>query len=635
MKKSGALECVFNSMYRRYLSSRLTEEGQFRARFFFFFSTSASSGILGIAVYHMMQGHLPEAGAEALIALALGTCLLLGSRVRSEKGLGFVFLASVSLCHVFAVSMMAHGGDDGSRLLWMYLLPLPACVLLSRRESLVFLSLSFLAIVVVFSGAGALPASLSHELRSKNYAIETRIRFLLSFSMLSVMASGCGTLYRRKQKEDCNEQPVNQKRHSSELPAAGDATGSHERSGELRQRIPSLTETGPDAIAAADPHTSLHDAVHLRSRLQEHSDFLTAMLDNAPVAIYAKDLEGKYLFINKKGLEWLRVSPDEMSGKTDYELFTRDIAEKSRREDQEILRTGSPLTFERVQTIERELFAARLDKYPLRAEDGRLYGVCGLTYDISSYKQNEQKLQAWLDELETQVEEYAESLERQGTELKHFTETVPYQLREPLKDINQLTSMLVKNYATKLDRRGKDISSLLVNRIKRLNRYIDGIIQYASAGRSVEHEQQIDLNELIREIVEQLAPPPEMQIWIEHTLPVIIAGKVGMKQIFLHLLSNAINVMDTPYGEIAVDCEEHSDAWTFAVVDNGPGIDKKDHEKIFRFFQTLAPRDERERPGIGLALVKKLVEHYGGQIWVESSRGKGAQFYFTLPKTGL
>ncbi len=611
----------------------MTGEERFKFQFFFFFTSLAALGFLGIALYHIIQRNYREALSEGLPAISLGLCLLIGNMLRREKSVHGAYVVSVGLLHLFAFFMLMHGGDDGSRLLWMYLLPLPACVLLSKKESLVFLLLSYLVIAAVFLELGGLPSGLSQEIYTKNYSLDTQIRFLLSFSTIALMAYGYESLRRQQQREEEGATRVNQKRERSTGIPKSKAGAQKHRSREVRQNAPIAAEAPAASMPAASDAASASKRSGTQSALQKQNELLMAIMNNAPIAMYAKDSEGKYLFINEKGLEWLRVSSEEISGKSDYDLFTHDVAEKSRQEDQDVLQVGTPMTFERSQIIDRELFAAQLDKYPLFGQDGQLHGVCGITYDISSYKQNEQKLQAWLDELEERVEEYARGLELKGAELKNFSETIPHELKAPLKDINQLTTMLVKNYAGDFDRRGKEIVTLLVNRIKRLNRYIDGIVQYAAADRPTETEQQIDLNELVGEIVEQLAPPPEVQVWIEHTLPVIVAGKTSMRQIFLNLLSNAIAFMDTPYGEIAVGCAEHAGDWTFAVVDNGPGIDKKHHEKIFRFFQTLAPKDERDSAGIGLALVKKLVEHYGGQIWLESSRGKGASFYFTLPKT--
>ena len=102
--------------------------------------------------------------------------------------------------------------------------------------------------------------------------------------------------------------------------------------------------------------------------------------------------------------------------------------------------------------------------------------------------------------------------------------------------------------------------------------------------------------------------------------------------VLAHLLKNAIKFMDKPAGKITIRCVDEKSHWKFSVTDNGPGIDKKYHERIFQIFQTLTPRDVHESTGIGLALVKKIVELHGGTIWIESMAGEGCTFFFTLPK---
>ncbi|MEK6559248.1 MAG: ATP-binding protein, partial [Planctomycetota bacterium] len=98
-----------------------------------------------------------------------------------------------------------------------------------------------------------------------------------------------------------------------------------------------------------------------------------------------------------------------------------------------------------------------------------------------------------------------------------------------------------------------------------------------------------------------------------------------------NLISNAVKYMDKPEGEIKIECSKEGNYWKFAVADNGPGIEEKYFEKIFQIFQTLKPRDEVESTGIGLSIVKKIVEMYGGKVWVESKVDCGSTFYFTLP----
>jgi signal transduction histidine kinase len=143
----------------------------------------------------------------------------------------------------------------------------------------------------------------------------------------------------------------------------------------------------------------------------------------------------------------------------------------------------------------------------------------------------------------------------------------------------------------------------------------------------------VDLNELVPQVVDMLAAPEHITITIRDELPVVLCEQTRILQVFQNLLSNAIKYMDKPQGLITVGCTGEAEQWTFSVSDNGPGIDEKYHDRIFQLFQTLAPRDDYESTGIGLTLVKKIVELYRGKVWVESRLGAGSTFFFTLPKT--
>ena len=129
-----------------------------------------------------------------------------------------------------------------------------------------------------------------------------------------------------------------------------------------------------------------------------------------------------------------------------------------------------------------------------------------------------------------------------------------------------------------------------------------------------------------------VAQPENIKVKVEGDFPTVITEKTRLEQVFQNLISNAGKYMDKPEGRIKIACSENENHWTFSVADNGPGIEEKHFKKIFQIFQTLAPRDEIESTGVGLSLVKKIVEMYGGNVWVESEVGKGSSFFFTLPK---
>jgi light-regulated signal transduction histidine kinase (bacteriophytochrome) len=205
-------------------------------------------------------------------------------------------------------------------------------------------------------------------------------------------------------------------------------------------------------------------------------------------------------------------------------------------------------------------------------------------------------------------------------------------LKAPLRGINALAKWISTDYADKFDKEGKEQLDLLCNRVDRMHDLIDGILQYSRVGRVKEEKVRVNLNELVPGIIDLVAPPENIIITVENELPVIECEKTRIAQVFQNLLSNAVKYMDKPQGDIRISCVEEGDYWKFGVADNGPGIEKKYYEKIFQLFQTLASRDESESTGIGLTVIKKIVEMYGGRIWVESKVNQGSTFFFTLPK---
>jgi signal transduction histidine kinase len=135
-------------------------------------------------------------------------------------------------------------------------------------------------------------------------------------------------------------------------------------------------------------------------------------------------------------------------------------------------------------------------------------------------------------------------------------------------------------------------------------------------------------------VIDLLAPPSNIVVSVENPLPTIMAERTRIQQVFQNLLSNAIKYMDKPEGKIRIACGAEGTHWKFSISDNGPGIESRHFEKIFQLFQTLAPRDRVESTGVGLTLVKKIVEMYGGRVWIVSKVGEGSTFFFTLPNTG-
>ena len=273
--------------------------------------------------------------------------------------------------------------------------------------------------------------------------------------------------------------------------------------------------------------------------------------------------------------------------------------------------------------------------YIRRDKLGEITHYQGTVEDITDQISAQNEIQRLNAELEQRVKNRTTELEVANEELSKFAYAVSHDLKAPLRAINQLSSFIEYDLSEKLDTKTSEMMELMRGRVRRMNTLIDSILEYSRIGRLSEKIEEIDLNKLINDVIYLIAPPENIKIIIKELLPIIKGNSTHFGQIFQNLLSNAIVYNDKHEGEIQIGYTDNVDHWTFHVVDNGPGIEEKYHEKIFKIFQTLAPRDEHESTGIGLSLVKKIVEHYGGRIWIESKVGRECTFFFTIPKGEL
>jgi signal transduction histidine kinase len=228
--------------------------------------------------------------------------------------------------------------------------------------------------------------------------------------------------------------------------------------------------------------------------------------------------------------------------------------------------------------------------------------------------------------------ETVRELRRSNKELQDFAYVTAHDLKAPLRGIGTLADWITSDYGDKLDDQGKEQLNLLKGRVSRMSGLIDGILHYSEIGRTAKGRERVDVNTLLPEIVTQLAPPQNIVVTIDKNLPTVVFERVRLLQIFQNLIGNAIKYMDKPQGYIHIGCSSQGQFWRFTVSDNGPGIDEKYFKKIFKMFQTLTRRDDLESTGIGLAVVKKIVELHGGTVAVKSKVGEETTFAFTVPK---
>lgn len=223
-------------------------------------------------------------------------------------------------------------------------------------------------------------------------------------------------------------------------------------------------------------------------------------------------------------------------------------------------------------------------------------------------------------------------LEHANRELWDFVHAVSHDLKRPLSLLKTLADYLVDDYGDEVDENGRMQLNQLQGRVTRMNDSIDGMLRSSRIGRPREEMTQVDLHELVPEVISMLAPPENLTIKVRDRLPVVKCELTRIAQVLQNLLSSAIKRIDKPHGHIELTCEASEGFWRFGISDNGPAMEKARLERLFQLSPAPAMHNSPEGEGVSLPLVKRIVESYGGRIWVESEAGEGSTFFFTLPK---
>lgn len=238
----------------------------------------------------------------------------------------------------------------------------------------------------------------------------------------------------------------------------------------------------------------------------------------------------------------------------------------------------------------------------------------------------------------SQIQMRQQDLERSNRDLDQFAYVASHDLKAPLRAIATLSGWIEEDLDDQLTASSREQMQLLRSRVQRMDALIEGVLRYSRVGRMGTEGETVEVADLLRDLVEMLDPPPGFVVEIAEGMPALTTKRLRLSQVFSNLINNSIKYHHRPQGRIVISAEQIAGGdkgvpptYRFSVADDGPGIPPQHHEKVFMMFQTLQPRDEVESTGLGLSLVKKLVEEEGGAISVESNQGQGAIFIFTWP----
>ena len=235
-----------------------------------------------------------------------------------------------------------------------------------------------------------------------------------------------------------------------------------------------------------------------------------------------------------------------------------------------------------------------------------------------------------------ETEEYSKKLEQSNAELQQFAYVASHDLQEPLRMVTAYLSLLDRKYKGELDAQAKEYIDHAVDGGARMRRLIDDLLAYSRVGTTAKPPAPVDMKEVVEGTIKMLQTSideSKADIYIE-PMPTITADGPQMLQVMQNLIANAVKFHGHERPMVHISAKEGAKEWIFSIKDNGIGLNVEYADKIFQMFQRLHNQDQYPGTGVGLAITKKIVERHGGRIWVESEEGKGATFYFTIPKSG-
>jgi len=255
----------------------------------------------------------------------------------------------------------------------------------------------------------------------------------------------------------------------------------------------------------------------------------------------------------------------------------------------------------------------------------------GLLMDyIHTYEHKEEEAKARAL-TEQHLQKYTRELERSNKELNDFAYVASHDLKAPLRGIMQLASWIEEDIKDHLEDQTREYLQLLHNRTHRLEQLLNDLLAYSRVGRKHGDLKTIEVGEFSKELFRLLNPPPGFTLVCDNEVPSLCTLSVPLEQILRNLINNAIKHHDRTEGSIRISAQATVDGFEFAVTDDGPGIAVDQQQRIFGIFQTLKPRDEVEGSGMGLAIVKKLLDNYHCHIHVESDGQRGTTMRFNWP----
>ena len=339
----------------------------------------------------------------------------------------------------------------------------------------------------------------------------------------------------------------------------------------------------------------------------------SSIIEDMNLGLVEMDQEYNIQWANSTFSEITEFANDDLVNSTILDICDREMLERplanpalTTRELDIKTKSGVLKTFLFSETANRDL-------------NGALKGRIGIFLDVTQFKA-----------LQKEKGRLLENLEKSNQELSEYAHIVSHDLKSPLRSLQALISWVREDDGDKLSGESLENFKNMDATLEKMDGLISGILNYSNIQRGNRKDIPVNINTVIDNIRETIFLPTHIKIVIKNKLPTMQVDKTRIEQLFQNLISNAVDHIDKEEGLIEIDCVEESERYVFSVRDNGMGIAQVYHKKIFKIFQSLSTH--KNSTGLGLSIVKKIVEMYQGTIWLESEVGKGTKFYFSIQK---
>lgn len=355
-------------------------------------------------------------------------------------------------------------------------------------------------------------------------------------------------------------------------------------------------------------------------------EYTDNILKNMSELLVVTDFDAKIKTINKITAEVLGYKEEELIGKPLFIVFAEEEREPFKKEKlDKLIEKGKLLDQEiNYQAKDGRKISMIFNGSVIRDNEGNVTNIICIALDITQRKKAYEKLM-----------EYTTRIEKINKDLNDFTYIISHDLKEPLRSIDAFSKFIEDDYIDKLDEKGRNYLGRIRANASRIQKLIEDLLEFSHIEKRGISLDKVGLKKLVDEVKLRLSDSirqKNAEIIVGNKLPVIFCDREKLTEVFINLVSNAIEFNDKPHPCVEIGYNQKEVFYEFYVKDNGPGIEEQYFDKIFEIFQRLGKKEEHRGTGAGLTIVKKIVQMHKGEIWVESKIGEGTTFYFIIPR---